>query len=182
MDSLSSFTSTSLGYLIALFVPGVFGLYAVGLFAKPVHRVLRTFYTSGSGIGLFFMVMMIGLGIGMVLLAIRGLIYERWIRSGKGLQDKEFARLSEVGVLAGHRAAVDEDYRYHQCWGALSLVVPVAGVGLIWDNRHRWDAGTCALLAVGTLAVEFVLIWAAIVAYDRYVARSKDILGTKGDV
>jgi hypothetical protein len=180
MDALSNFTSTSLGYLIALFMPGALGLYAVALFSHPVHRVLRTFYTSGSGLGLFFMVMVICLGIGVVLLALRGVIFERWLLRDKRLKPNEFARLSTGDVLAGFRAAVDENYRYHQSWGSLSFVIPAVVSGLIFNYHRAWGAGPSLMVALGGLLVEIVVWWAAVAAFEGYVSRSRAILTEKG--
>jgi hypothetical protein len=186
MNSLSSFTSTSLGYLIALFVPGTAGIYAASLFSDPLKRVLRTFYVSGSGVGLFLLVMMAALGVGMVLMAVRGFIYEWPIEKRfnlNGVTAQEWARLPDESNLPALRAVVDEMYRYHQCWGALSLVVPVLLGYFLGHHIGEWSKPRFLCAVVASAVVWGILVWAAVLSYKRYLEQSQAVLrGKKTEV
>jgi small basic protein len=167
-------TSTSFGLLIAFVLPGVAGLYTSSFWSTTVHQWFATFLTAESNVGLFFLLALAALIIGLQLTLVRWLLFERWFSPEVSLAPSEFAALKDDKILAAFRAAVDEHYRYHQFWGGMAVVFPVSAVTAIYQTRSCLSA--IVFLCV-FLAIEVVTWLAAREAYARYVVRARAILG-----
>src|ERR1044072_4975504 len=128
-------TSTSFGLLIAFLLPGVAGLYVLSFWFPTVDEWLRTFLTAQSNAGLFFLVALAALTIGLQVTIIRWLLFEKWFGGADSLGATEFTALRDEQTLAAFRAAVDEHYRYHQFWGGMAVIIPAAILTAIHESR-----------------------------------------------
>jgi hypothetical protein len=83
--------------------------------------------------------------------------------------------LSEESRFVAFRAAVDETYRYHQCFGGLTIAAPALFVG--WLNSLDAHRGQQVALIVSFIALETLLVIASIVAFRNYLSFARSILG-----
>lgn len=173
---MKDITSTSFGFIIAFLLPGLVGLYGVAFWSPPTRQILRTFLTVQSNVGLFLLAILAALIIGLLVTAFRALIFERWFHNLDHLDPADFAGLATEAKLVAFRAAIDEHYRYHQFWGGMTVVMPVSYVGWIKESWNALSAASILLTFVVFMVVEVVSAWAAVDAYQRFVARAGRIL------
>lgn len=186
-------TTTSFGLVAAYLLPGVLGLYTLSLWSTQVEQFLKSFMTAQSSFGLFFFVSLLALIIGVELTAIRWVVFELGACRNIRLLPADFAGMTSQDKASAFAVAIDENYRYHQFFGALSIVIPIMGVSL----ARRFGFPTMGVVLLPTLALqhprmatyaracwwtfgflilEAVTVAAAIEAYRRYVARAQRIL------
>jgi hypothetical protein len=173
---LSNLTSTSLGYVVAILLPGASVLYAASAYSSPLGRLLMELEARGSSFSLLVGFVLASATVGLLLLPARALLYEKLILRHQRLDATLIKNLTEPARLQAFRATTDESYRFHQFWGSMSFVIPV--LTTTFCVRHfshltvPWDVA-----AVGTAAIaESVTIWAAIAWYCSYITRANEIL------
>ena len=131
--------------------------------------------TVDSTVGSFLFVFLLSLALGMQLNVIRWLLFERVICRKWRLSSEDFVTLSQDGRLTAFHTARDENFRYHQFYGAMTILVPFLAFGLmreaiVYTSLTFW----CYIVAFGF--IEFSTGFAAREAYKRYVERSRAIL------
>jgi hypothetical protein len=173
-ESMKDVTSTSFGLVIAYLLPGLMALYALSYFSAPVHSLFTTFLQAQSNVGLFLLVTLAALAVGLQVSIVRALVFQHWICKKWRLSPEDFAALAVEGKLTAFRAAADEHLRYHQFWGGMVVVMPIMFGHWIVD-QPAWSADQI-ILGVVFLALEAVTVWAARESYVQYVERSKAIL------
>ena len=174
---MSDITSTSFGLIIAYFLPGMVGMYTLTFYSKYARTVFSTFLTSESNIGLFLLVCLFALTLGLILTVLRWLVYEKCLCKTKScsISFKDFKSIGQdEKKLNAFRATVDEHYRYHQFFGSISIVSIPFMYGLITYNNLSKSA--LAFTVVFLLFFQIALIMAAIDAFNKYVDRSKSIM------
>jgi hypothetical protein len=173
---LKDVTTTTFGLLIAYFVPGLTGLYAWTFWSPQVDDLFTRFGTTGTSFGLFLLVLMGALTTGMLLTPLKSLFYEQLVCRSTKLSPQLLSKMSDDGKYGAIRVAIDEQYRYHQCWGNMSIVLIPLAAGWL---HHEWstlsDVGIIVTVVIALLA-EIGTVWAAIEAYRRYVVRTTAIL------
>lgn len=175
---MKDITSTSFGLVIAFLLPGLAGLYSLTFWSDTARGIFRRFETAQSDVGLFLLVLLAALMLGLQITVVRWLIFERLISRRERLKSSDFSSLGKnETTLVAFRAAVDEHYRYHQFWGGMTVVIPFAYVGWIVESCDSL-MGVVVLLSVAVFgAVEFVTAYAAAHAYQNYVKRAGPIMG-----
>jgi Ca2+/H+ antiporter len=178
-------TSETFGLVIAYLLPGIVGTVGLSFWSKTAKTALQAFNTEQANVNLLLLYLFCSLAVGLLAAAMRGLIFERWLihlrpAGSRVLTDTEFSSLSDENKLAAFRAAVDAHYRYHQCWGAMAVALPVLYLG--WAReKYSEIAGIDYVLALAFfLIVETVTVWAAWDAYTKYIDRSRRILTSTG--
>jgi hypothetical protein len=174
---LKDLTATSFGLIIAYLLPGLVGLYGLSFWFPRIGAAFATFLTAESNVGLFFLIILASLAVGMITHGIRWILFEVWC-SGleQRLEPSLFANLSGERKLAAFRTAVDEIYRYHQWWGGMAVVAPLVFIG--WMNSPDAQVGEMQgmILWIAFLALEALVIFAAWRVWCFYVARLRSIL------
>jgi hypothetical protein len=175
---LTTFTSTSIGYVISLVLPGMTAIFTASLYSPTIARTLHNFDATGSGFGLFLVVLLASMTVSLVLMPIADLIYARWLNAllsiRSPLTDAQRARLSDPKVLQSWRALVDEQFRFFQFWGAISIVIPFLTGGIA---RHSSASDfRLGLLAAAGALVESIVVFAAIEALRRQSKYEQTIL------
>ncbi len=173
---MKDISSTTFGFLIAYLLPGITGLFVISLWSEPLGEVFTTFTTSESNIGLFLLVVLFAIVVGLQISIFRWLLYEEWICRGSKLEPEDFKNLGDEFKFAAFRATADEHYRYHQFWGAISIILPFFFIK--WSNQIILDASTCAKVGfwLSAACVEIITILAARKALLLYVDRATRIL------
>ena len=169
-------TSTSFGYIIAFLLPGLAALYTLGLWSETIAEILRTFLTSASNIGLFLLVTATALGLGLLVTVLRWFVFERWLCRDDSSTSADSNQLAIEGKLTAFRAATDEQYRYHQFFGGITVVLPFLYLGWL---VHYWSETSVLLKLLSVLLfliMEYGIAVGAIHAYERYVKLTEDLL------
>ena len=171
-------TITSFGLIIAYLLPGLIGLYGMSFWFPRIGAAFDTFLTSESNVGLFFLIVLSALAVGMLIHGIRWIVVEVWCSTPNLRLDPElFAKLAGERKLPAFRTAVDEIYRYHQWWGGIAIAGPIVFVG--WMNStEALKVGTNQSVALwlAFLALETLVMYAAWRVWEMYVTRLKLIL------
>jgi hypothetical protein len=189
MTELSNFTTTSFGLVIAYLVPGAVGAYGLALWSPSLQGVLHQFRTPQVSVGLFLVGLLAALTVGLVIVPARYVLFERiWPRiwnkhvaEGRRIRvigAGDLARLSkQPTLLSAAQAFTDEQYRYHQCWGGLTVVIPF--VFFYWLTKHADDLSSVqqTVSVVGFVGLEITLAVGAHEALARYFARIRAVLG-----
>ena len=173
---MKDITSTTFGLLIAFFMPGIVALYAVSYWSDQLQDVFQTFITSPSNVGLFFLVLLGGLAIGLQISLVRWIVFEKLLSGEIKLETKNFSKLSNEDILTSFRACVDEHYRYHQFWGGMVFVLPILHLGWGLDLVASLSDGWKIFWWVIFIAIEVLTIAGAKAGFSMYVERSNKIL------
>ena len=170
-------TSTSFGIVIAFVLPGLAAFYSLSFWSSIVNNILKTFLTVNSNVGLFLLVFAAAVIIGLHVTLIRWLLFEVWLCRAHKLDPSFFRNLGMAEErLSAFRAVVDEHYRYHQFWGGMAVVIPIFVAGVLrqmWSGLSGWQISLTLIVAV---AGEALTCWAAVIAYELYSTRAKEIL------
>lgn len=176
---MKDITSTSFGLVIAFFLPGLVGLYSLSFWSTDMREIFQTFLTVESNIGLFLLIVLMALAIGLMVAAFRWVLFECIICKSIRLIPSDFKALNTEPKLAAFRAAVDENYRYHQFWGGMTIVTMPLYWGWLKSSWSILNIVNIFLAFVIFSAIEALNIGAAIAAYQNYVVRAKYILEGK---
>lgn len=175
-------TSTTFGLVIATLLPGLAALYGLTFWSPRVRQVFETFLTSDSNIGLFLLVILAALAMGLLLSALRWVVYERdfpWAKHDR-LSPDDFQSLTRTDCLPAFKTVVEEHYRYHQFFGGVSIAWPLIVGGWVW----RESSSLGILLTIGAIVVgillELLLYAAAKDARKQYIDRAKGVLKGRG--
>ena len=80
-SGMKDVTVTSFGLVIAYLLPGLIGLYGLVFWSKTFKEMFSTFLTSESNLGLFLIVVLASLAIGLFANGVRWLLFEVWFCS-----------------------------------------------------------------------------------------------------
>jgi len=165
-------SSTTFGFVIAFLLPGFAGMFGISFFVSPVQQLFSQFIDAESNVGRFLLMILCSLVVGLEVSGIRWLVFEKWLCGKYKRDESKYRRLGDDSKLAAFRAAVDENYRYHQFWGGMAVVTPLIGWGLVWPTSG------CLTLALGAVfvALEGLNVAGAISAYRNYIDRTDRIL------
>jgi hypothetical protein len=169
-------TSTSFGLFIAFLLPGLVGLFAVSFWFPIMRSLFTTFLTAESNVGLFFLVILASVVIGLEVTVIRWVLFEELLCRPSRLRPEDFANLDSESKLTAFRACVDEHYRYHQFWGGMTIVIPILYAGWLHHLLGGLTGSTTFFSMVMLIGLEFLTVIGAIRAYRYYVTRARRIL------
>lgn len=173
---MTDITSTSFGLIIAFLLPGLTGLVSLSFWSVSVRRLFQAFLTAEANVGLFLLVVLTALTIGLMITVVRWVVFERWFCRSYRLQPADFASLAEKERLEAYRAAVDEHYRYHQFWGGMTVALLMLYAGWLYSVRPTLDCLEVLWSLLAFLVLEVLMVVAATVAYRNYVTRSRIIM------
>jgi hypothetical protein len=168
-------TSTSFGYVIAFLLPGMLGLYALGMWFPEVQSLLLPATTKDATIGPSFFLLLSALTVGLVVGGVRFYLFQEWLCRKQKLGREMFKGL-RGDRLTSFKAVVDEHYRYHQFYGGCAVVVPF--IFLSW-MRGKWLSAGYGHIILWTgifLMFEVFLFLTARSSFVDYCSRSKEIV------
>jgi len=160
-------TTTSFGIAIAYLLPGMVGLYSLTFWSARLGPIFTTFLTAESNVGLFLLVVMASLAVGLLVNFLRWLVFERW-RRGR-LTSDEFALLgSNLAMLEAFREGIDNNFRYHQFGGGMNIVLLSLYAGWLKSSLSDLSWSIVIGSVVAFTAVQGVTGLGALEAYPRY--------------
>ena len=175
MKEFKDVTSTTFGLLIAYLLPGLAAFYAFSFWSDRVATWFGLIFSGQASGSLLVMVILGAILIGVQLSVARDLLFLCVICRDCRFDPLKLRTISQEGKFAAYRMLVDELYRYHQFWGAMTFVQPVLFWG--WISTQRGDKfPVCAAMILG-LVCEAATIYAAIESLKRYTKAQKEILG-----
>ena len=174
-------TSTTLGLLMAYLLPGLVVLYSLSFWSLRLREVFRSFLAAQQ-IGLFLLVLAASLIAGLLAGAVRWVGFEFLFGSKcQHLEPAQFRQLTTQTKFSAFSYIVDENFRFHQFWGAMVVVAPFLCASLLkefWNYIHLLGILTGVITF---LIMEFIIAIAAWKSYKRFVARARCILAGPGD-
>lgn len=168
-------TSTSFGLLMAYLLPGLVGLYSIGFWSDSVRDMFRTFLAAQWQVGLFLLLLAAALITGLLVGALRWVLVDT-IAKDKQLAPESFKKLANDTRFSAFCYVVDENFRYHQFWGGMVLVMPLFFCGLLRQSWGVLSCWTASLLLSAFLSAEVITGIASWRAYMRFIRRAKCIL------
>lgn len=173
-------TATSFGLIIAYLLPGLAGFYAFTFYFQRVASLFSKFGSSESNVGLFLLVILASVIVGLEISVIRWVVFEGCLCRNHKLKPEDLKNLANKDKYVAFRMLVDEQYRYHQFFGGMAIAQPYLFFGWL---RSAPKTNLLEALAFGSLAIalETVTIFAAISAWKRYIERGSVILKGPAD-
>lgn len=176
-NMMKDVTVTSFGLVIAYLLPGLIGLYGLSFWSKNFDKMFSTFLTSGSNLGLFLIVVLASLAIGLLANGLRWLLFEMCFCSKYRTASASHQALSGEGKLAAYRLVIDETYRYHQWWGGTIMVIPVGFIGWMWGSWQTSALSQKAWVFLLFVAIEVLASVAARHFWISTVLKLNNVLG-----
>lgn len=122
-------TATSFGLIIGYLLPGLMGLYGLSFVYTPLRTAFSTFQTVGSNVGLFLVVVLAALTMGLFANSARWVIFDVLCGRPTDQIGTLYARLGTDGKVGAYRIVIDERYRYHQWAGGTFFMLPILYFG-----------------------------------------------------
>jgi hypothetical protein len=181
--AMPDISSTFFGLTIAFLAPGMVGLFSLKYWSETADGVFHTILSAKANAGLFLFVVLAAVVLGLVVSAVRWLIFEVTLErfglfAGERLKEEDKKGRWDADRLNAYRAAVDETYRYHQLYGGLVVTFPALFVGWLQTHGH-WSTGELILLWIGFAALEVLMFAGALSARKRYHQATKSIFSAQ---
>jgi len=108
---MKDITTTTFGLIIAYLLPGLFGLYTCSFWSPAIRAQFEAFSKAESNAGLFFLVLLFALLVGLQLTAFRWVIFELLLCRRNGLKRDEFTQLKTKDQIEAFGVTLDENFR-----------------------------------------------------------------------
>lgn len=177
---MEDITSTTFGLAIAYLVPGIVGLSSSLFFFSKARLVAGQFAAANADVGLFLIIVLLALGVGVWISAVRWLLFEKCFLKRHCPAGLDYQKLGQEGTREAVKTAVEENYRYHQFFGNLLVASVPFVIGCLyykWGSISKWHTCMQILLALAYIVFVLISFAAARDALVRYCSRSKELLG-----
>lgn len=128
---MKDLTTTSFGLIIAYLLPGAVGLYTLVFFIKPFKDVADKFFSANSDVGLFLVGVAAALIMGLQINLLRWALYEKFLFSNLKLSALDYGKLDTENKLKLVLYIIEENYRYHQFYGGMTVIMPLLYLAII---------------------------------------------------
>lgn len=162
-ENMKDVTTTSFGLVIGYLLPGLMGLYSLTFWFNNVKSISQTFLAAKADLGLTLITLAAALVVGLQINAVRFLIYERVLCRAKKMDANQFKALTEDQKLTVFTTFIEENFRYHQFYGSMTVLLPVLQAGLLkylnsYIAEHPWFILLTTAFTI-TLASLFFLLY-----------------------
>lgn len=166
---------TSFGLAIAYLLPGMSGLYGFTFWFPGMRKSFVSFQTSASNVGVFLLVLMLGLTVGLILNSVRWAIFEAW--RPDQLKTEELATLTlDRQRLAAYRARLEDDFRFHQFNGNSVLAMLILYSGSLKTSWVNMKVTQILEQSVLVVVLGLVFVFAALDRYKRFIDGTRRVL------
>ncbi len=173
----------SFGLIIAYLLPGFACIFCFAFWIDSFEDLINGFMSANSDFGSFLFILLLALLLGLILNAFRWIIYERWFLRKHKIPEDCYQELIKHDNLQAIYATLDENFRYHQFYGNISIIFLGFFIEFIKRSFLSLSKGyerynLLVIAGIGSLLVivELVLVSTATQSFKRYVKRSKSIL------
>jgi hypothetical protein len=174
MNNIKDVTSTTFGLIIAYLLPGLTAFYGLSFFSARVTNWFDLIFGGSASGGLILFVIFGAIAIGLQLSVVRWLIFEEFLCRDCRFDAAALAGIADAGRFAAYRLLIDEQYRYHQFWGAMSFAQLMLFGG--WIGTQEGSVCLAWLSTILATLCEVLTIVAAIAALKRYAALRQNVL------
>ena len=171
------------GLIIAYLLPGFACIFCFAFWIDSFEDLIDGFMSTNSDFGSFLFVLLLALLFGLILNAFRWIIYERWFLKKHKIPEDCYQELIKHDNLQAIHATLDENFRYHQFYGNISIVffgffVEFMKRIFLSSSEGSERHNVLVIIGIGFLLIilELVLVSTATQSFKRYVKRSKSIL------
>ena len=172
---MGDFGSTTFGYVIAYFLPGLAASVGAGLLSTHIGTLFSK-VIEDQNLPLGLMGALGALAVGIFLSLFRALIFEELLWRKDRLSADDYATLADDDqTFKAYDLMIDEAYRFHQFWGGMALALPLLAAGIAIGGTGISTTERIAVL-VAIAAGEAGAIWGAAATYRRYLARVQRVL------
>jgi hypothetical protein len=179
---LKELSATSFGYIIGFLLPGLFGLYALGLWLSDVQTLLKPALSTQATVGPSFFLLLSALTMGLLLSAVRFFCFEKLLCRAHKFDKEIFKKLGTGEKLTAFNAVVEQHYRYHQFYGGCAIAALIAfprWLQSVWSTISSLHG---VMLVGGFLLLEILMIITARDSFTRYIERGNNIVrGESGE-
>lgn len=138
-------------------------MHSLSFYSYKIEKVFDVFLTLKSNVGLFLLVLLFSIALGLMLQIVRSLIFEGLVfRRHKNSSSK-----SNEDRVDYFNMIVDQQYRYHQFYGAMTVIIPLYFIGIVVSHSLTTFAG------IFILVLWVLTIYAAINTYKRMLTYLK---------
>ena len=134
---MKGLNQSSFGLLIAFFLPGLLGIFAVSFWSDTVAGWVRSVQQPGTNLDLLSTLLLMALALGLELTVVRWVVFEKLLCHKYYLPIEAFEMLDDQETLSGFRTAIEEHYRYHQFWGSTAIALPLGFAGWLCPFGKR---------------------------------------------
>ncbi len=153
---MKDLTTTSFGLIIAYVLPGSAGLYGLSFLIAAFKDVADRLLTANADVGLFLLVVAAAVIAGLQINVLRWAIYEKFLFSDLKLAEFSYGKLDGENKLKMVLYVIEENYRYHQFYGGMTIVMPV----IYWACLHRYYPAFVQTMLMKVATILFVGILA----------------------
>ena len=157
-ESAKPFSDINFGLLIAYFLPGFMGLYALRPFSRSVHEWFVAILDKDKTVGASFLLLASSLVVGLIISACRDILLDR-LHSNTGVDATsfEYGKFNDSNKMALLEGLIANKYRFYQFYGNTML----AALLLLLSNLKRIEISTNKLGLLINFGVVVLLFWAS---------------------
>jgi hypothetical protein len=162
---MKDITTTSFGLIIAYLLPGSVGLYGLSFLIGSLKTTADKFFSANADVGLFLTMVAAALVIGLQINVLRWVTYEKFLFPNTTLSQLDYGRLQTEAKLKMVLYIIEENYRYHQFYGGMSIIMPLVYFAFV---KHYGIIAYSPLMVTITLVSIVSLIAAGSFSLMRY--------------
>ena len=177
---MKDITKTSFGLIIAYVLPGTAALFCIYIWSETTSNLLTCYFSTDISFSFFLSIMCVATILGLIVNSFRFIIFEIFIFWKKRLTSKLFQKMGTSDKLEMFQIILDENFRYHQFYGCISILFPIIVFGVIFRSKP-FHVCNIWLLVIVSVIIETVIVLNAYVAFIRYYERRSAILKEGND-
>jgi hypothetical protein len=154
---MKDITTTSFGLIIAYLLPGSVGLYGLSFLIESLKTTADKFFSANADVGLFLTMLAAALVIGLQVNVLRWMIYEKLLFPNTKLPQLDYGKLQTEDKLKMVLYIIEENYRYHQFYGGMSVIMPVIYFAFV-KMYYRSVMQSSAMLLITVLLILSLLM------------------------
>lgn len=157
-EQAKPFSDINFGLLIAFFLPGFMGLYALRPFSQSVNEWFTAILDKDKTVGATFLLLASSLVVGLIISACREIFLDRLHRATRvGAKPFKYGKFSDPNKMALLEGLIANKYRFYQFYGNTML----ASLLLLLSNLKRTEISTNWLVLAINLGVVIFLFCAS---------------------
>lgn len=165
------------GLIIAQLLPGLLVVYGLSFTSRTIREWLGTATAQQVTVGSALLVVLTAVFCGLLLSAMRFLVFERLLRVDDGTRPANHAKLTEPGKEAAYTSIVVHHYAYYQFYGSAALAIPI--FLLLWLVSPNGPSLKWLVVLLGMPLAFGVCYVAATDAMKRFLDKRAQILSVE---
>ena len=144
--------SLEFGHVIAFLLPGFVAFYGLGYVSPRAAELINSSMSKDPGIGIIVFGVLISLSCGMVLGAVREVVFDNLhLMTGVKATSLDYGKLVDEHVLAASQAAIANTFAYCEFHGNMLVAILFVAVARLihggFDLQQEWPLVVVLVLA-----------------------------------